>query len=475
MSVAEKDTELKKCYWNREKYVERAEDFNDPIIFFIGPKGMGKSAILQMVRNDNTFSGKTIVNIYPDDLAFSSISQLKATDESLLPKINNQWLFKTLWDYVLSIEILKKEYSTETSLWQRLKGLFDDESEKRASRLIRSAYSDGTYKVNMTDRIIQLIKELELSVSTNGVSAKGKVSFNEPTSNVSTLLNDINHIIKEIGNIVANKYYVLIDDLDSYWENDPTQNSYIAALFNSLRKFESEGKIKFVVALREDILSEIPLLDKDKLRDRIENVFWDKGDLKLMLERRLVSVANISYEKVWDGFFDGDYFDYLIKHTNETPRELIRLCELCYLNAVRNGSGYIVKTDIDEALAKFSEEELENLDIQVQYRFKGLRKIVLKLFYGIEKEFDFGRFENKFEELITDPKLMANNSEVNWIQGFETKDAALMLMELGILLHKATRTSRPEKFNMNYQDLLGKDCHFAISSVYAPGLRCLGT
>lgn len=334
IAVAENDPNLSESYWNRAKYVDKAELFDNQSIFLVGPKGIGKSAILQMIRNDNFSGGHRVINIRPDDLAFSAVANLK-TEDSLLPKINNQWLFKTLWDYVLAIEVLHQEYTNENSLWDRVKDLFNGESEKRARRLICSAYSTGSYRSSMTDRIIQLIKELELTMSSHGASVGGKVVFNEKSTNVSLLLNDINHIVKEIDKLLDHKYYVLIDDLDSYWENDPTQNAYISALFDSVRKFHGGEHVKFIVALRKDILAEITIQDKDKVWDQIERVLWGKSELRSILERRLTTATKLSQSKIWYGFFEGDYFDYLFNHTNETPRELIRLCDLSFQMAIQ--------------------------------------------------------------------------------------------------------------------------------------------
>src|SRR4051794_34081209 len=77
--VAEHDGSLMLYYVARERFVDRALDFNDPVMFFVGPKGAGKSAVLQMVRLINAEDPSVIVNISPDDLAFSSLANVQAT------------------------------------------------------------------------------------------------------------------------------------------------------------------------------------------------------------------------------------------------------------------------------------------------------------------------------------------------------------------------------------------------------------
>ena len=66
--VAEEDQNLKSYYVGREFYLNRALDMTDPVIFFMGPKGIGKSAVLQMIRLEKSHDINRIINISPDDL-----------------------------------------------------------------------------------------------------------------------------------------------------------------------------------------------------------------------------------------------------------------------------------------------------------------------------------------------------------------------------------------------------------------------
>src|SRR5260370_649016 len=77
--VAEQDPELQDYYVDPDRYVARAVDFNDSAVFFIGPKGAGKSAILQMVRLIRKPDEARIINLSPDDLAFSALANVSAT------------------------------------------------------------------------------------------------------------------------------------------------------------------------------------------------------------------------------------------------------------------------------------------------------------------------------------------------------------------------------------------------------------
>jgi hypothetical protein len=141
--VAEQDPELQDYYVDPERYVARAMDFNDPAVFFVGPKGAGKSAILQMVRLNRATDEGRVISISPDDLAFSALANVNAGTPILRDISKNQWLFKSLWDYVLSLEVLRREYkdrSAFTSTLQKIVRFFLEISmRKRHSDCLKSA------------------------------------------------------------------------------------------------------------------------------------------------------------------------------------------------------------------------------------------------------------------------------------------------------------------------------------------------
>jgi hypothetical protein len=62
IQVAESDRHLTEYYVGRERYVARAISPQDPASVFIGPKGIGKSAILQMIRLEFSDNRKNYLN-----------------------------------------------------------------------------------------------------------------------------------------------------------------------------------------------------------------------------------------------------------------------------------------------------------------------------------------------------------------------------------------------------------------------------
>src|SRR5262245_36042465 len=272
--VAEHDPSLQDYYVEPEKYVARASDFDDPAVFFLGPKGVGKSAVLQMIRLTKSADINRIIDISPDDLAFSALANVEASTPLLKERGNSQWLFKSLWDYILSLEVLRREYRDRSGFLSCLTGLFSylfgKHHEAEARRLLSLSVGDDGTPQTLSTRILQLIKEVELSADLPGASVGGKVTIDSSRVGEGKqlgLLSLINSVAKRIGEILKHPYYILIDDLDLHWQDAPVQNAFIAALFLSLRKFSKPPNLKCVVAIREQIFRRLPLTDRDKYHD----------------------------------------------------------------------------------------------------------------------------------------------------------------------------------------------------------------
>ena len=398
--VAEEDPNLRSYYVGRECYLDRALDMEDPIIFYMGPKGIGKSAVLQMIRLERARDVKRIINLSPDDLAFSAFANLQIDSPILTDIGRGQWLFKSLWDYVLLMELWERENAGVQDRWASFKKLFRSKDEKRIQRLFDITITDKGNPVTLTDRILQLIKEVELSAQTGEVEVSGKIRVEHDGSGQFQLLSEINHAVKTLPGILRHEYYVLIDDLDLYWENEPNQNAFIAALFLSLRRL-SRPPVKFVVSIREDIYRCLPLTDKDKSRDRLCRMEWDLTSVKEIVERRLVTAMKCRTTEIWGNLFSENGFEILAKYSTRKPRELIRLVSLCVNRAIINGHKRVHENDIGEALRQYSVERIGDLVSEYRFVYPNL-EVVLHKFFGKQKEFDFAALDDMATELAVE-------------------------------------------------------------------------
>jgi hypothetical protein len=475
MLVAEQDPNLERYYVGREQYLDKALNIDDALIFFMGPKGIGKSAILQMVRLERARDQKRVIDIAPDDLAFSAFANLRVESPLLMDALRGQWLFKSLWDYVLLMEIWERENSAVQNRIEKFKSLFmKSKDEKRIQRLFQITISDEGETVSFTDRILELIKEVELSAQAGDTEIKGKVSLQHGSSRRFQLLAEINHAVKRLPDVLKHEYYILVDDLDLHWRNEPNQNAFIAALFLSLRKL-SRRPIKFLVSIRQDIYNCLPLVDKDKSRDRVCSVEWGLSAIREMIEMRIATSLNCKQTDVWGNLFPEDAFESFSLYSTKKPREFIRFASLCLNRAYINGHKRVHEGDILQAVREHSCERVQDLVSDLMYVYPRL-EIVLRKFRGKEKEFPFETLDDIATELALEA-LERNDAPWFWAGQFDRRgvDFAELLADIGFLQIKENRTAVPKPYDRSSMGQIQMGMWFSVHPMYAPDLELLGT
>jgi hypothetical protein len=288
-------------------------------------------------------------------------------------------------------------------------------------------------------------------------------------------LNEINHATKELPKTIKNNYYVLIDDLDRYWNNEPTQNGLIAAMFTSLIHLSCPS-VKFIVSIRKDIYKHLPLVDKDKSRDRICNVQWDISILKEMIEMRILRKSRFTKQDIWGNLFPSDCFERLAFPSTQRPRELIRLVNLCIDCAKKNNHKRISEDDIEAAIRGYSAERLEDIASELNHSYPKL-EVVLEKFRGKRKEFPLGCIDEIATELAVEGSGREKLMPWAWAGTYMDRaiELAALLLEIGFLQIKMSRTARPEKYLPDSIGTITEDMWFAVHPMYAPALSLLGT
>ena len=469
--VAEEDPHLADFYVGRERYLDRALDKEDPAVFFMGPKGVGKSAVLQMVRSERQSDVRRLIEIAPDELAFSALANVEASTPLLREAEHNQWLFKSLWDYILSVEVLKRESRDLSSIFTLV---FGGKPYKAARQLLQISLADDGSKRNLIERLLQLVKEVEVSGSSGDTTLSGKLTLGNSSTRPGEqlhLLSQVNQVAKSLPSLLKHDYYVLIDDLDLHWTDRPLQNSCIAALFSALRQLNRPPHLKFVVALRDDIYRRLPITDKDKTRGSICDMEWEESSVKQMLEVRVATVLSCARADVWSRVFPKRAFHSWWSVTNGLPRELIRMMALSIEEADRRGHTRVDDGDLRAAILKFSEERIQDLASEHRHDYPGLDDLVRK-FAGWPKEFDVSRLGDFAAQLFID--VDDRNARYSWAGGFGENAAGLAkeLLTCGALLFKPSRTAAPQRFNPSED--LPDDFWLAIHPMYAPALGLVG-
>jgi hypothetical protein len=113
-----------------------------------------------------------------------------------------QFLFKSMWDYIFSVEILRREYMDQNALRILLRRLLGDRESREIDLLLQLSLSKDSEGETFSSKLVDLIQEIELSVGQEAgnaaVHAKldsaplkvGQVKLLQMIANVSKKLPD---------------------------------------------------------------------------------------------------------------------------------------------------------------------------------------------------------------------------------------------------------------------------------------------
>ena len=390
--IAEEDQLLAQYYVGGERYLSRALNRDDSASVFVGPKGVGKSAILQMVRFEQnaTRDDARLIEVAPDDLAFNALINIDTRTPLLSTAGRNHWLFTSLWDYVLAVAILEREAPSRLSLSDLLERLLGGKHKSEQRRLLKLALNDDGSVSTMTDKMLELVRAIEIEGAYGGATGKVKADFSEgryesPSTDL-TLLQLVNNVAKALPKTVQREYFILIDDLDLHWTGSDLQNAFLGSMFLSIRKLSRSRSIKFVVSMRESIYRDITLEERDKFNNMVCRVEWSQGDIRQMLESRISTVVHVSESNVWGSLFPPNAFEEMWSQTNQMPREMIDLSTTCVELAIGNREPNISSETFNEGSRRFSEGRIDELASAFLHQYPEL-KLVVRLFAGGPKEF----------------------------------------------------------------------------------------
>jgi hypothetical protein len=479
--VAELDENLPQYYIGEEIYTARAVDRHDPASIFVGPKGVGKSAILQMVKvtRQRTGDGGRVIIIKPDELAFNALVDVDARTPILSSPSENLWLFTSLWNYVLTTEILRRERGGVGWLESKMVDWFGDQHHREQRRLLQIASRDTGEEVetSLTDKMLRMVSEVEVSgeaAGGNKGALSAKLREGQPRRDVN-MLQLVSNVAKRLPDTLEHPYHVLIDDLDLNWRGGGLQNAFLGAMFSSIVKLTRTQTIKFCVSLRDYIFHEIHLPERDKLSDLVVNVRWGEGQVRQMVAARLSYLMQLRTDDVWQHLFPPKAAAIIGASTTGTPREMISLSVEAVKYAMQAGHQRVQESDLKEAIRLFSKRQVSDFKGRNESQLPGL-SVLLDVLRGGPKEFGLERVQESCMNAADVAKRRGETEKFAMLShGFETPiSMAEQLMRLGFLMLKDGRSSSPRVPEPEEFAQLDEKAWFAIHPIYHAGLGLEG-
>lgn len=325
----------------------------------IGRKGEGKTAISQYIfkqGGEDIFTDRMTFKNFPFNLLYE-----KSDNQYTRP---NQYV--SIWKYLIYTSICKQMISNrniDSGLRDKLTKLFPTEDQTKKLSLLLEKYT---------------LKEFGIQVFSTGFNFSGDKS----KSNISWV--DAIEILEDtiLSNIDDSKYYVLFDELDEDYKNfedELERKNYFDLLTGLLKAVqdtrtlfnEKELNINPVVFLRTDIYNLIKYSDKNKWSDSLIKIVWTTDKLKELISHRLnviFGTNSISFKQCWSNIFGeatigyGDRqakrmgtFDYILRSTQNRPRDFIKYFQTCSQLALSVGGLLITPKLVKDADNEFSE------------------------------------------------------------------------------------------------------------------------
>lgn len=358
---AEKDKNLKNYFYDAGVSEEIVNDHTRYLI--LGRKGAGKTAVFMHLKDRPKRLFKetdAIVPLSTDDFHWRAHQALSD------PYKSNGAQYRDSWRLVMAIESIR-------GLSHRL-----DELNQKAPRNLRNA-QDLLKRLfgDPVPRIGDVIKQKILRLSTfrlpsMGVDLEefsfdgGELSFDAQAleadqSLKATLAYNIENLTnyletKLINSIIGCRVFLIFDRIDEEWlpDNKVKSKQLIGGLLHAAEYLteKSNGKVRPVVFLREDIFEELDTInDKNKLRaDCSRTLMWDKDRIEKLILRRINYFSRIAggqeFNKINEIFTEAEIseqdkqpMDYIYFRTLCRPRDAI-----AYFNKIVD----VVREDLRE-------------------------------------------------------------------------------------------------------------------------------
>jgi Cdc6-like AAA superfamily ATPase len=418
---AENDDEfLFRCFVDHSALAE-LRDLRNPASFLLGSTGIGKTALLRMLKHQEEHSSEIELH----DIAMNYIANSDVIQFLSGLDVDLNVFFQSMWKHIICIEYIKMIGFAETKdklrYWfGKVKDAISGNKRREVlDKFLRENENNfwNTIDVNIieiTDRLAsgvnaELGAEVEKFVAKAGysrsLSAEKKVQLQQRAKRYvnSETITELSHVIEALADFTkarGDKFFLLIDKLDEPWVDEGIKFKLIHALFEAIKYMKRLTNFKVVVALRNDLYermisnSTASKSQIEKYDDYIVRLKWTKDQLKELAEKRLnhlfkwkYSKENVFFDDIYISRFDGktSTWSYLHERTLNRPRDVINFVNLTL--QASEGKSSVSKTDFSNGEVEYSSQRLQSLKYEWSSTYPGI-SVLLDLLKGRPRYFD---------------------------------------------------------------------------------------
>jgi hypothetical protein len=402
----------------------------------IGGRGIGKSALFQVLARRERAAGSYVIELSPEDYSYELLTQTMASEA------RGSWAkhgaYAAAWKYLIYVLIMKEVSIRRIPLGraggQIYKYVRDNHANQQASKLAAlisylkrmESFKIGRYEASVRARELGKLYKLE----------------------------EIHHLLPALREVARRRrVIVLVDELDRGWDSSEDARAFVAGLFQACISVNSlHDNLRVYMSLRRELYEDIPELyeDAQKYRDLIEAIHWNSAALlKLMANRirhSLPALVGHDDRECWDTLFsataDGGSFRYMIDRTLYRPREIIEFSTLA-LECARDSQTTmpLQRAAVREAEYHYSRDRARDIAAEYRFQYPGLISI-LEAFRGKGPVFSRDDVELLCLELIT-RDLPARGAD-GWLYTCTPESLLEMLWNVGFLAAEARQNASPQ-------------------------------
>jgi hypothetical protein len=391
----------------------------------IGGRGIGKSALFQVLARREREAGSYVIELSPEDYSYELLTQTMASEA------RGSWAkhgaYAAAWKYLIYVLIMKEVSVRRIPLGkgggQLYKYIRDHHTNQQSSKLAAlvsylkrmESFKIGKYEASVRTRELEKLYKLE----------------------------EIYHLLPALKEVARRRrIIVLVDELDRGWDSSEDARAFVAGLFQACISINSlHDNLRVYMSLRRELYEDIPELyeDAQKYRDLIEAISWDGSSLRKLMANRirhsLPALARQEDQACWDTLFSplpgGGSFRYMISRTLHRPREIIQFCTIS-LERARDSQTSIPlrQAAVRDAEHHYSRERARDIAAEYRFQYPGLLSI-FEAFRGKDLIFSRDDIELLCLELITG-ELPVRGAD-GWLDACTPESLVEVLWNVGFL------------------------------------------